>query len=120
GRSRAHAGAARPGNRANGTPTAPGAPAHALRPAGGPDAGQRQHPLPHRVRPAPPSRLLVDQPVGTGRRAPVRAKSGFSTTRGDRSMQYPQWIWHNGTIRPWAEATTHVMAHALHYGSSVF
>jgi len=35
-------------------------------------------------------------------------------------MQYPQWIWHNGTIRPWAEATTHVMAHALHYGSSVF
>jgi branched-chain amino acid aminotransferase len=35
-------------------------------------------------------------------------------------MQYPQWIWHNGTIKPWAEATTHVMAHALHYGSSVF
>ncbi len=35
-------------------------------------------------------------------------------------MQYPEWIWHNGTIKPWAEATTHVMAHALHYGSSVF
>lgn len=35
-------------------------------------------------------------------------------------MQYPQWIWHNGSIKPWAEATTHVMAHALHYGSSVF
>lgn len=35
-------------------------------------------------------------------------------------MQYPDWIWHNGTIKPWAEATTHVMAHALHYGSSVF
>ena len=35
-------------------------------------------------------------------------------------MQYPQWIWHNGTIKPWAEATTHVMSHALHYGSSVF
>ena len=35
-------------------------------------------------------------------------------------MQYPQWIWHNGKIKPWAEATTHVMAHALHYGSSVF
>ena len=35
-------------------------------------------------------------------------------------MQYPQWIWHNGGIKPWAEATTHVMAHALHYGSSVF
>jgi len=35
-------------------------------------------------------------------------------------MQYPHWIWHNGAIKPWAEATTHVMAHALHYGSSVF
>ena len=35
-------------------------------------------------------------------------------------MQYPEWIWHNGTIKPWADATTHVMAHALHYGSSVF
>jgi branched-chain amino acid aminotransferase len=36
------------------------------------------------------------------------------------SQQYPQYIWHNGAIKPWAEATTHVMAHALHYGSSVF
>ncbi len=33
---------------------------------------------------------------------------------------YPDHIWHNGRIKPWAEATTHVMAHALHYGSSVF
>ena len=36
------------------------------------------------------------------------------------SMQYPEWIWHNGEIKRWAEATTHVMAHGLHYGSSVF
>src|SRR6476619_1593182 len=36
------------------------------------------------------------------------------------AQQYPQHIWHNGAIKPWAEATTHVMAHALHYGSSVF
>ena len=36
------------------------------------------------------------------------------------AQQYPQFIWHNGAIKPWAEATTHVMAHALHYGSSVF
>ena len=35
-------------------------------------------------------------------------------------MQYPEWIWHNGAIKPWADATTHVMSHALHYGSSVF
>ena len=36
------------------------------------------------------------------------------------ARQYPDHIWHNGTIKPWAEATVHVMAHALHYGSSVF
>ncbi|TAK38284.1 MAG: branched-chain amino acid transaminase [Lysobacteraceae bacterium] len=35
-------------------------------------------------------------------------------------QQYPEWIWQNGSIKPWAEATTHVMSHALHYGSSVF
>jgi branched-chain amino acid aminotransferase len=39
---------------------------------------------------------------------------------GTPTMQYPQWIWHNGAIKPWAEATTHVMSHGLHYGSSVF
>jgi branched-chain amino acid aminotransferase len=36
------------------------------------------------------------------------------------AMQYPEHIWHNGSIKPWAEATVHVMAHGLHYGSSVF
>lgn len=36
------------------------------------------------------------------------------------ARQYPPFIWHNGSIKPWAEATTHVMAHAVHYGSSVF
>ncbi len=36
------------------------------------------------------------------------------------ARNFPEWIWHNGKIMPWAEATTHVMTHALHYGSSVF
>ena len=36
------------------------------------------------------------------------------------AQQYPDWIWQNGAIKPWQDATTHVMAHALHYGSSVF
>jgi hypothetical protein len=36
------------------------------------------------------------------------------------AQQYPEWIWQNGSIKPWQEATTHVMSHALHYGSSVF
>ncbi|WP_454829209.1 branched-chain amino acid transaminase [Pseudoxanthomonas wuyuanensis] len=35
-------------------------------------------------------------------------------------MQFPEKIWHNGAVKPWADATTHVMAHAIHYGSSVF
>jgi len=29
-------------------------------------------------------------------------------------------IWMDGVLLPWAEATTHVMSHALHYGSGVF
>jgi len=36
------------------------------------------------------------------------------------TQQYPEHIWHNGVIKPWADATVHVMAHGLHYGSSVF
>ncbi|HET8554442.1 MAG TPA: branched-chain amino acid transaminase, partial [Rhodanobacteraceae bacterium] len=36
------------------------------------------------------------------------------------TQTYPEWIWQNGAIKPWADATCHVMAHALHYGSSVF
>lgn len=29
-------------------------------------------------------------------------------------------IWMNGRMVPWADANVHIMAHALHYGSSVF
>jgi len=35
-------------------------------------------------------------------------------------MNPTQVIWHNGKMVPWHEATTHVLTHALHYGSSVF
>lgn len=35
-------------------------------------------------------------------------------------MNQAALIWHNGHLKPWAEATVHVSAHALHYGSSVF
>lgn len=31
-----------------------------------------------------------------------------------------EYIWMNGEVIPWEEATVHVFAHALHYGSSVF
>lgn len=30
------------------------------------------------------------------------------------------YIWFNGKLIPWKEATVHVLSHALHYGSSVF
>lgn len=30
------------------------------------------------------------------------------------------FLWHNGRVKPWSEATVHVSTHALHYGSSVF
>ncbi|MFT3792455.1 MAG: branched-chain amino acid transaminase [Rudaea sp.] len=35
-------------------------------------------------------------------------------------MKSTEFIWHNGKLKPWNEATVHVTAHALHYGSSVF
>ena len=35
-------------------------------------------------------------------------------------MKTSKYIWMNGTMIPWEQATVHVMAHALHYGSSVF
>ncbi len=35
-------------------------------------------------------------------------------------MNPTEWIWHNGSYKPWHEATTHVLTHGLHYGSSIF
>lgn len=35
-------------------------------------------------------------------------------------MKPSKLIWMNGKMIPWEDATVHVMAHALHYGSSVF
>ena len=36
------------------------------------------------------------------------------------SIPRTEWIWHNGRFVKWEDATVHVTAHALHYGSSVF
>jgi branched-chain amino acid aminotransferase len=36
------------------------------------------------------------------------------------AIQKTDKIWHNGTLIPWDDATIHVMAHVVHYGSSVF
>lgn len=36
------------------------------------------------------------------------------------SFEQSQWVWKNGALLQWADATVHVSAHALHYGSGVF
>jgi len=36
------------------------------------------------------------------------------------ALEPTPYLWHNGKLIPWAEATVHVGSHALHYGSSVF
>jgi len=35
-------------------------------------------------------------------------------------LKKSQFIWHDGKLVPWDQATVHVLSHALHYGSSVF
>ncbi|MEO6748410.1 MAG: aminotransferase class IV, partial [Casimicrobiaceae bacterium] len=30
------------------------------------------------------------------------------------------WIWYDGAMVPWRDATTHVLTHTLHYGMGVF
>ena len=35
-------------------------------------------------------------------------------------IQETKYIWRNGKMIPWAQATTHILAHGLHYGTSVF
>jgi branched-chain amino acid aminotransferase len=35
-------------------------------------------------------------------------------------QQFGAKVWYNGELVPWDDATVHVSAHALHYGSSVF
>ena len=35
-------------------------------------------------------------------------------------LKTSQFIWHDGRMVPWEQATVHVLSHALHYGSSVF
>jgi len=40
----------------------------------------------------------------------------FSTTHFPKALKY----WHEGKLYNWSDAHVHPMAHALHYGSSVF
>jgi branched-chain amino acid aminotransferase len=35
-------------------------------------------------------------------------------------QEHGQFVWHNGSFIPWADARIHVMSHVVNYGSSVF
>src|SRR6478752_10861602 len=35
-------------------------------------------------------------------------------------IEKSEFIWHNGKLIRWDDATLHVMSHVVHYGSSVF
>lgn len=35
-------------------------------------------------------------------------------------MKEAKYIWKDGVLVPWAEATTHILTHTLHYGNAVF
>ncbi len=35
-------------------------------------------------------------------------------------LEPTEWIWFDGELIPWEEATVHVLSHALHYGTGVF
>src|ERR1044071_8531194 len=37
-----------------------------------------------------------------------------------KEQEHGEIVWHNGRLIPWHEATIHVMAHVVNYGSSVF
>jgi branched-chain amino acid aminotransferase len=40
----------------------------------------------------------------------------MAASMGDRDG----WIWYDGKLVPWRDATTHVLTHSLHYGLAVF
>lgn len=52
----------------------------------------------------------------------ARARYAARTSHGKvtRTVQESEKIWHNGQLVNWADATVHVLSHALHYGTSVF
>ena len=59
------------------------------------------------------------------RRGPARrsATISHSANSEDDAMSMAQrdgWIWYDGKLVPWREATTHVLTHTLHYGMGVF
>lgn len=50
----------------------------------------------------------------------TRTSEGSEKGRPMADITEADYIWKNGEMIPWAEATTHVLSHSLHYGSGVF
>src|ERR1700756_3396268 len=53
---------------------------------------------------------------GSGSMAPGKKAPRAPVSMADRDG----WIWYDGKLVPWREATTHVLTHSLHYGLAVF
>jgi branched-chain amino acid aminotransferase len=50
----------------------------------------------------------------------IARKSGKERERTMSMADRDGWIWYDGKLVPWRDATTHVLTHSLHYGLAVF
>jgi hypothetical protein len=69
------------------------------------------------------SRILAVAPDERPRKNEGRARPHALKFRLSYSMSMADrdgFIWYDGKLVPWREATTHVLTHSLHYGLSVF
>src|SRR6185312_2101567 len=60
--------------------------------------------------------------VSTGCRArrPAKIRVFNRRTLAMSMADRDGWIWYDGKMVPWRDATTHVLTHTLHYGMGVF
>ena len=58
-------------------------------------------------------------PVGSGAKSAKIAVSPAGSCRMSMADR-DGWIWYDGKMVPWRDATTHVLTHTLHYGMGVF
>ena len=67
-------------------------------------------------------RPWIARPGQPGKSAKI-AVCRRSKASGETAMSMADrdgWIWYDGKMVPWREATTHVLTHTLHYGMGVF
>ena len=73
------------------------------------------------VIPAPSARRTVPVHGSRLESAPPPPPTSGEQNDGDASMaDRDGWIWYDGKLVPWRDATTHVLTHSLHYGLAVF